>query len=87
VRGNLTTYTRGMTDTLDDALDPGKVAALLGIKRASVHRYTQRGDIPPPDGYLGSTPYWYRTTIDAWRKARPGQGWRKGKAKAKANAE
>ena len=54
------------------------VAALLGVKPATVSGYRFRGTMPPPDGKLGKTAWWWETTIDEWRKTRPGQGWRKG---------
>ncbi len=55
------------------------VADALGIKRASVHRYVTRGDLPEPDDRVGRSPVWKRETFEAWVAARRGQGWRKGR--------
>lgn len=46
-------------------------------KRATRRRRdqaTRRGDLPPPDGHAGRSPWWYETTITAWERARPGRG-------------
>lgn len=67
---------------MDGYLTSDQLADKLGIKRGSVHRYRTRGDIPQPDEYVGRTPLWKETSIDAWLTERPGQGWRKGKTKA-----
>lgn len=63
---------------MDGYLTNADLAELLGIKLGSVHRYRVRGDIPPPDEYVGRTPLWKQKTIDEWLKNRPGHGWRKG---------
>ena len=65
---------------MDGFLTTDELAARLGIQRATVHRYHSRGDIPEPDMYVGRTPLWAITRIDRWLEARPGHGWRKGKA-------
>lgn len=57
-----------------------QLADLLGIKRASIHRYRTRGDIPDPDETVGRTPLWSKPRIDKWLAERPGHGWRKGKS-------
>lgn len=54
------------------------VAELAGVATATISAYKARGQIPAPDGVVGSTPWWYRKTITDWMAARPGQGWRKG---------
>lgn len=51
-----------------------EVAALAGIRPASVRRYRFRGTFPQPDGYVGRTPWWSRTTVKAWLAARPPPG-------------
>lgn len=52
------------------------VAELLGVTTQTVYVYRSRGTLPEPDGRLGATPYWKRSTIRSWLKARPGQGFR-----------
>jgi predicted DNA-binding transcriptional regulator AlpA len=60
-------------------LTSDQLADRLGIKRASIHRYRTRGDIPEPDEYAGRTPLWAVVSIEKWEAERPGHGWRKGK--------
>ena len=50
----------------DDRLPTAKVAALAGVTVGSVREYRRRGTIPEPDGRLGSTPWWFRSTIEQW---------------------
>lgn len=69
---------------MEGFLTADQLAARLGIQRASVHRYRVRGDIPEPDEYVGRTPLWKTTSIDAWLSGRPGHGWRKGKKRPSA---
>ena len=76
--------TTGEAAALDDEAVKGRqlstqdVAARLGVKPATVSGYRHHGYMPEPDGKLGKTVWWWEATIDAWRKTRPGQGWRKG---------
>lgn len=50
------------------------VAAMLGVTPATVRSYSARGVMPAPDGHLGRTPWWERSTIETWATNRPGQG-------------
>lgn len=54
-------------------LDRAALAARLGITPASVTRAVNRGSLPPPDGHVGDSPWWWSTTIDAWQ--RPSDAW------------
>jgi hypothetical protein len=36
--------------------------------------HVRPGDLPEPDRYAGQSPLWFRSTIDAWNKNRPGRG-------------
>ena len=58
------------------ALTVAGVAARLGVQRRTVEAYRHhiQYGFPEPDGRLGRTPWWKPATIDAWQKARPGQG-------------
>ena len=62
-----------------ELLTVADVAALLGVKPATVRQYAHRDDMPPPDEHIGRTPVWSRATIDGWLAGRPGHGWRKGR--------
>lgn len=66
----------------NEQLTAAMVADELGIKRDTWWSYVSRrnGKAPPPDGRepLSKTPWWYRSTIDAYRGQRQGRGWRKG---------
>lgn len=63
---------------MDGYLTSDQLAARLGIKRNSVHRYRVRGDIPVPDEYVGRTPLWAVASVERWEQERPGHGWRRG---------
>ncbi len=47
------------------------IAAYLDVKPATIHAYRSRGQMPPPDGMLGRTPWWYAATIHTWRPREP----------------
>jgi hypothetical protein len=57
-----------------DQLTTTDVASLAGVTVASIRQYRLRGAIPPPDGYLGTTPWWQRATIETWLAERPKRG-------------
>lgn len=44
-----------------------QVAAHLGVKPRTVTAYLARGQMPPADGYVGRSPWWWPATIQAWR--------------------
>lgn len=52
-------------------LDRAAVAARYGIKPASVTREVKRGSLPPPDGRIGGSPWWWSSTLEEW--TRPGR--------------
>ena len=57
-------------------LDRAAVAAWYGMSDpASVSKAVVRGSLPPPDGFVGRSPWWWSTTLDGWQ--RPGRGRRK----------
>lgn len=59
-----------MTD--DEKLTVPKVAALYDIKPATFRVYVHREQAPPADGHFdGRTPYWLRSTLEAWRPIPP----------------
>ncbi len=59
---------------MTDQLTTADAAALVGVDPATWRKYVSDGRAPQPDGRLGRTPWWTRSTIDAWLAARPGQG-------------
>ena len=59
---------------MSDMLSTREVAELVGVKPASIRRYRVRGTFPEPDGYVGVTPWWYRSTVEAWLAKRPPVG-------------
>lgn len=60
---------------MPDHLTRQDIADLMGWSRAdTVTLYLSRGAMPRPDGYLGRTPYWKRSTITRWAEKRRGPG-------------
>lgn len=66
--------------TDDPLLTVSEVAALIGWRPDSWRSEVNRGKAPPADdpdeGRPASRrmPRWRRSTVEAWRKTRPGQG-------------
>lgn len=57
----------------------GELSASTGLKPTTLSNYARRGYMPAPDGHVGRTPWWWKSTVDTWLANRPGQAWRKGK--------
>lgn len=72
---------------MDGYLTTEQLAARLGVKRQTVHKYRVRGDIPPPDQYAGRTPLWSAANVEKWAEQRPGHGWRKGQTRQTGSPE
>lgn len=76
VRVNLTRK-RATLRRMEDRLTTAEVADLLGIKPVTwrgyvSHRKPVNNPAPAPDGHFDArTPYWNRSTVEAWRDARP----------------
>ena len=47
-----------------------QVAEYLGVARDTVNTYRHRGYMPPPDGKLGTSYWWWSDTITAWATTR-----------------
>lgn len=47
-----------------------RIAAELGLARSTIHAYRSRRQMPDPDGVIGRTPWWWASTIIAWRPNR-----------------
>src|SRR5215472_7755181 len=59
-----------------DAIDTAGLAALLGVKPATIRQYRYRGILPAPDGTISRGPFWWPATIERWRATQrrgPGQ--------------
>jgi len=57
---------------MDEQWTIREVAAHLEVAAGTVRGYLSREQMPKPDGRLGRTPWWWRSTIEGW--ARPGRG-------------
>lgn len=49
-------------------LDVPAVAARLGVKVDTVWKWRQRARLPPEDGRVSGSPWWWPESIDEWRK-------------------
>jgi len=54
----------------DDMLWTSDIARGVGIAESTVRAYKSRGQMPKPTGHLGRIPYWSRTDLGPWLKAR-----------------
>ena len=61
----------------DVMLGVAEVAAHLSLSKRTVEAYRLDGRLPPEDGRVGRSPWWWRSTIDAWHRNRRGRGWRR----------
>ncbi len=61
-----------MADT--DRITNAEAAVVAGVAASTWRNYVAHGRAPAPDGRLGATPWWYRSTVTAWAETRPGQG-------------
>jgi len=62
--------TPGDLDTGQPLLTAEQVAAASGVSLRTFHNYHQTGRAPRPDGWIGRTPIWLKSTIDAWLQDR-----------------
>jgi len=67
---------RWATDPGSDQLTFEGVSAVVGLPVKTLRTYGARKTLPAPDGYLGRTPWWYRSTIEQWARERPLRGQR-----------
>jgi len=51
-------------------LSTREAAELCGVSPATVRTYLWAGRFPPPDGYLGRSPWWSVETVLAWSASR-----------------
>lgn len=47
-----------------------EIADYLQVEESTVRSYHARGQMPEPDGRLGSTPWWLTKTITEWNDQR-----------------
>jgi len=60
--------------------DAARVGEHIEATPSTVRSYASRGQMPPPDGRIGNTPWWWSDTITKWHASRRGQGWRGSRA-------
>lgn len=46
--------------------------ALLGVGKMTPYQWRARGQLPEPDGWIGQSPWWWRSRIMAWHEERKG---------------
>lgn len=51
----------------DDRLGLQAIAEITGARLAQVHLLRRSGGLPPEDGRRAGSPWWLRSTIDAWQ--------------------
>lgn len=47
-----------------------EVADFLGVEPSTVRAYNARSEMPPPDGRIGHSPWWWSSTIEGWERPR-----------------
>jgi predicted DNA-binding transcriptional regulator AlpA len=57
-----------------DQLSSQEAAALAGIAASTWRDYVADGRAPKPDGKIGGSNWWYRSTVEQWNANRPGRG-------------
>jgi predicted DNA-binding transcriptional regulator AlpA len=62
-------WAMGDRPDLVDLLDPEMIADRLGVARATVHVWRNRGVLPEPDAIRSGCPLWWVDTIDEWARA------------------
>ena len=67
-----------------DQLTFDQAAELARLPVQTLRTYRTRNTFPAPDGYLGRTPWWYRSTVLLWLQVRPLRGQR-GRGRPKAD--
>lgn len=53
-----------------EQLGRSQVAERLGLQPKTIDTYQRRQIMPPPDGKIGRSPWWYASTIDRWDRTR-----------------
>jgi predicted DNA-binding transcriptional regulator AlpA len=59
----------------DVQMDRQQFADYIGKPVGTIDTYRQRQRLPEPDGMLGRSPWWWRSSIDHWLKTRPRPGY------------
>jgi predicted DNA-binding transcriptional regulator AlpA len=79
MRSRDATFGRASFCLVVEPLDPDwwtiqQVAQFLSIRQSTARAYVARQKMPAPDGYVGSTAVWRRSTIEEWAARRPRKG-------------
>lgn len=54
----------------DDRIDLTEVAKILGYTYGTARTMRSTGQFPEPAGFLGRTPWWYRSKVLEWKETR-----------------
>lgn len=57
-----------------DIVGAAELAEMLGVPRAQIYVWKNRGKLPVPDAALAAGPVWRRSTIRAWMKNKEAKG-------------
>lgn len=57
-------------------MDRDELASSLGVLPSTISAWKSRGAMPQPARYVGRSPLWLVSDIEAWKAQRPGRGWR-----------
>jgi excisionase family DNA binding protein len=79
LRSRAAAFGRASFCRVEEPLGPGwwtiqQVAQYLSIRQSTARAYVARHKMPAPDGYVGSTAVWRRSTIEEWAARRPRKG-------------
>lgn len=55
----------------EEQLDIPSIAKMLGSTVKTIQKYRSTGRLPTEDGTLGSSPWWWKSTITTWNRKRP----------------
>ena len=58
----------------EDQLSSQEAASLIGIAPSTWRDYVAKGVAPRPDGKIGNSNWWHRSTVERWVASRPGRG-------------
>lgn len=77
-KAQLACHARLVPITIDgqEYMDRAELATYLGVVQDTVSAWASRGTMPKPVRYVGRSPLWLVSEIDAWNANRPGKGWR-----------
>jgi predicted DNA-binding transcriptional regulator AlpA len=77
-KSHLACHARAVPMVIDgeEYVDRAELATYLDVEPDTISSWTSRGTMPQPARYVGRSPLWLLSEIDAWNAERPGKGWR-----------